>query len=140
MAHFKTVIVYLVVCYCLLPVCHSQSLETYPVQNEGEDQIIVVASNDYDSISVYCQNSSNSTAITEWRINGTVLQFNSATGLGLSPYEYLSVADDLSTHANLTYNLSIYDLVDTDELVCFSDNEEKTFLIGYPGKKQYVMA
>ena len=126
-------VVYLVVCACLLPYCLSQTLVTYPIQNEGEDKIIVVTSNDYESVSIYCEINSDNNAITKWTaINGAPIEFDPTTGQGLSPYDYLSVADDLSAHANLTYNFTMSEET-LIELNCHSSDDMKTFLIGFPG-------
>ena len=131
----------ILVCLCvsfIFPSCFSQILETYPVQTESEDNIVVEALNG-KATSIYCKldSENGTTSITEWSVNGKMVQFNSTTGQGITPYSYLSIADDLLTQTNLSIFFNFSQYPDTRlQIGCnFSDDESiEDFLVGISGQ------
>ena len=134
--------VYFFLYFCLTE-CLAQTLITYPVKNEGEDKIIVQAKEGDENVSVYCKVNSTNNTVTLWEVSGSTVNFNSTSGLGESPYEFLSVAKDKSTQANISF--VPYFMTDHDrlELSCRPANESvvvETFLFGIPGTLQINFA
>lgn len=125
----------LVICL-ILSHCLSQTLDTYPVQNEDEDKIIVEVMDGDIETAIYCGVVDNGNVVTQWSIDNVTVEFNSSTFIGLNPYSYLSVEDDPSTNANLTVSFAGASFPLRQEITCHNTNnsESSVFLIESPSE------
>ena len=130
----------ILIIFCLFPIgCLTQTFVTEPVEYPGKDKIIVEAM-DGEDVSVYC--SINDSIIqTVWQeVDGAVIDFDLDTGMGLDPYMFLSIADDITTRANLSIPTFTIEQ-DRLELYCRpldEDADRKIFLFGIPGVIDFV--
>ena len=126
---------------CFYPLgCLSQiyTYTTVPIQSPGEDEIIVQAIENEANVSVSCtiRFTENNTQIqTQWGLLNTneILVFNMDTGFA-TDHSYLSVANDLTNHADLIITAFTIDL-DRLQLGCASpEGPGRIFFFGIPGE------
>ena len=116
--------------------CNAQTFETYPVQNEGEEKIIVEANVGDTNVSIYCRVTSDNIQTT-WEVNEVALDFDAVTGESVTDnYTFFSILVTLpSLRANLSINSFMLDH-DRLKVVCRTgdpDGAREIFLFGIPG-------
>ena len=119
--------------------CKAQTFETYPVQNDGEDKIIVEADVGDTDVYAYCKITSKNIS-TIWQVDGglTTLSFDTSTKKAVAPdgYEYFMI-DELTLKNNLSIVPAFTEDHDRVEVTCgngVSNDTKKTFLFGVPGE------
>ena len=126
---------------CFYPLgCLSQiyTYTTVPIQSPGEDEIIVQAIENEANVSVSCtiRFTENNTQIqTQWGLLNTneILVFDMDTEYA-TDHSYLSVANDLTNHADLIITTFTIDL-DRLQLGCASpEGLGRIFFFGIPGE------
>lgn len=116
--------------------CKAQTFDTNPIQNEGEDKIIVEANIGDTGVEIYCKVTS-SNIVTTWEVEGTILDFDIYNGsITSQKYSYFSVASDLTSEATLSIIEPFATEHDRLEVICRTgdpNGNKKIFLFGIPG-------
>ncbi len=131
----NNLLLFLVVALLFPFCCKSQTFDTYPVQNDGEDKIIVEANIGDTNVYAYCKITSQAISTT-WEVDSETLDFNVVLFTATTSTGYEFLVDELVVEANVSIIPSFMAKHDRLEVICRTgdpNENSKTFLFGIPG-------